>query len=132
HLKIIPIIVIEFLERLDQQEVDGKPDGAAPVGVATEDLCARLRRFIAHCILGTIKGQHIGMSSMILTERTNAVITQKFLRIEHASKQALETMPTHQRQQATCTRVGLVPMGYQPCQVGPICQNPVEVSPKSR
>src|SRR5258708_6573235 len=35
-LKIVAVVMIELLQSLDQQVVDGKPDGAAPVGVAAE------------------------------------------------------------------------------------------------
>src|SRR5947209_122770 len=72
-LKIITVIVIEFLQGLDQQKIEGEPDGAAPVGVAAEDFRTRLRRFIAHGILGAIKGQHVRMSGVILAEGTHAI-----------------------------------------------------------
>ena len=35
-------------ERCDQQVVDGEPHRAAPVGVAAEQACRRLRRLVVH------------------------------------------------------------------------------------
>ena len=33
---VVALVVVEFLHRLDDQEIHGKPDRAAPVGVAAE------------------------------------------------------------------------------------------------
>ena len=40
--KVVPQIIVEFLQGFDQEIVDGKPDRPAPVGVAAEDARAGL------------------------------------------------------------------------------------------
>src|ERR1043166_610604 len=45
--KVIAIIHMEFFERLDQQEVDREPDGAAPVGITAEQAGVGFSRLIA-------------------------------------------------------------------------------------
>src|SRR5215472_5411260 len=39
-----PVIMVEFLQRFDQQEVGGEPDRTAPVGVASEQIGRRFSR----------------------------------------------------------------------------------------
>src|SRR5258708_5098942 len=36
HFEVLAIIVMELLQRLDDEEVQGEPDGPAPVGIAAE------------------------------------------------------------------------------------------------
>lgn len=38
----IAVILVESLERLDEQKIDGEPDGASPVGVTTKHAGARI------------------------------------------------------------------------------------------
>ncbi len=38
YFQVITIVVKELLQGLDQQVVDRKPDGAAPVGIATKEI----------------------------------------------------------------------------------------------
>ena len=45
-LEIVTVIVVEFLQRLNDEEIDGKPDGAAPVGVAAKQAGAGLGRLV--------------------------------------------------------------------------------------
>src|SRR5215470_4961727 len=47
-LEVIPVIVMELLQRLDDQEVDWKPDRAAPIGVASKQARPGFRRLIIH------------------------------------------------------------------------------------
>src|ERR1700746_3659520 len=46
NLEVIAEIVMELLQRLDQQVVHGEPNGAAPIGVAAEQPCGRFARLI--------------------------------------------------------------------------------------
>ena len=36
HLEIVAVVVMEFLQRFDDQEIDREPDRSAPVGIAAE------------------------------------------------------------------------------------------------
>src|SRR5579859_6493488 len=44
--ELVTVILVEFAQRLDQQEIDREPDRAAPVGIATEERGAGLARFV--------------------------------------------------------------------------------------
>src|SRR5262249_55409010 len=45
-LEVISVIVVELLQRLDDQEVDGEPHGATPVGVTSEQARPGLIRLV--------------------------------------------------------------------------------------
>src|SRR3954452_15674398 len=42
NLEIVAVVMVELLERLDNQVVDGKPDRAPPVRVAAKQAAVRL------------------------------------------------------------------------------------------
>src|SRR5438128_8339568 len=50
-LKAVSGIVVEFLESLDQQEIDRKPDRPAPVGIAAEQPRSGFGGLIIHGLL---------------------------------------------------------------------------------
>ena len=61
HLELLAIVVMEFLERFDEQIVDGEPDGAAPVGVAAEDAGAGFGGLITDSVLVARRFEAIGV-----------------------------------------------------------------------
>src|SRR2546421_887849 len=52
-------VVVELLQRLDEQEVHGEPDGAAPVGIPPEEAAGRFRRLVAHAVFGAVDPQPV-------------------------------------------------------------------------
>src|ERR1700758_3486237 len=47
-LEVVAVVVVKLLQRLDDQEVHGKPDRSAPVGIAAEEARVGLGRLVAH------------------------------------------------------------------------------------
>src|SRR5947209_3230547 len=92
--------MMKLLKGFDQQEVEGKPDRPAPIGIATKQATARLSWLISDRILLAIGIVDVGMLGMEFTDGTDAVIAQKLLWIKHALEQAFHAMTTHQCQQA--------------------------------
>src|SRR5688572_23870297 len=50
-LKVVAVVVIELLQRLDEEVVHGKPDRSAPVGVTAEEAGGGFGRLIIDAIL---------------------------------------------------------------------------------
>ena len=63
HLEVVAQVVVEALQRLDQQEVHREPDRPAPVGVAAEESGAGFARLVVHPVLGAADVQHVGIAS---------------------------------------------------------------------
>src|SRR5882724_708237 len=59
HRKTITIKVVKLLERLNKQEIDGEPNGPAPIGIAAEQARARFRRFIVHTMIAAVYAHHV-------------------------------------------------------------------------
>src|SRR6266852_1807920 len=60
NLEVVTQIVMELLERLDQQIVHGEPDGATPIRISSEQSSARLARLIVDSIFHSIDGKPVG------------------------------------------------------------------------
>ncbi len=67
--QVLPVVVVELLQRLDHQVVYRKPHRAAPIRVAAEQAGARLRRLVPDRegrAVG-LKGERVGL--VLLRER---------------------------------------------------------------
>ena len=54
HGKTVAEKVVKFLQRLDEQIIDRKPQRPAPVGIAAKEPGSGLGWFIIHPVFGTI------------------------------------------------------------------------------
>src|SRR6266571_3275653 len=99
YQEIVAIELLIFLERFDQQEIDGEPDRPAPVGIPPEGPGGRLARLVIHGIVPIARIKHIGMCRVILADRANTVVAQEFLGVQHAFEQSLQVIVTHDCQQ---------------------------------
>src|SRR5687768_4772205 len=59
HRVAVAEVVVELLERLDEQEVDRKPDRSAPVRVAPEEPTGGFGRLVVHPVLRSIHPQDV-------------------------------------------------------------------------
>src|SRR5713101_5754815 len=50
HLEVLPVVVVKFLQRFDEQIVYGKPDGSAPIRITSEDARRGFRRLVTDAI----------------------------------------------------------------------------------
>src|SRR5437870_5196654 len=81
----LAVKVVKFLQRLDQQVVHGKPDGAAPVRVAAKQPGGGLCWLVIHPMFRAVDRQDIRMRAMKLGERPNAVGRQELALVEHVA-----------------------------------------------
>src|ERR1700730_1155718 len=58
-LEVIAVVVMEFLQRFDEEEVHRKPDGAAPIRVAAEYPAVRLGGNVANREIGHLDSQKL-------------------------------------------------------------------------
>src|SRR5262245_15105576 len=80
-------VVVEGDQPADQQDVDRHPDRPAPVRVAPEESCARLRWLIVYAVFTAAKRDDIGMLQVFARERADPVGTQELRLVEHAREQ---------------------------------------------
>src|SRR5216684_101925 len=71
-LEIRPEIVIEFLQRLDQQVVYREPNGAAPVGVAAEHSGRGFPRLVTHSVFHSVYSERVRTVAMELGQGANS------------------------------------------------------------
>src|ERR1700674_1090804 len=71
--EIFAIIVVKLLQRFDQEIVQRKPDGAAPVRIAAKESAGGLCRFVIHAVELPIHVNFVGMIQMIPGKRADTV-----------------------------------------------------------
>ena len=87
---------MEFLERFDQEIVDGKPDRSTPIRIAAEESRARFGRFIVHSMVHAHRRQDIGMIFVIAREGADAIGRQEFLFVQHVPQHGFQPVAVHQ------------------------------------
>ena len=71
--QIIAEEVVEMPERLDREEVEGKPNRPPPVGVAAEEAGVRLSRFVVEPAGATVKIENQRVFLVVARERSQPV-----------------------------------------------------------
>src|SRR5439155_10560490 len=61
HFEVFAVVVMIFLERLDQEIVDRKPDWPAPVRISAEEAGRGFRRFVADAVHISVHVNFVGM-----------------------------------------------------------------------
>ena len=87
------------LESLDDEAVDGKPDGPAPVGIAAEHVVGGLAGIITDAVVVAVELEFEGVLEMIAGERTDAVRREEFLLIEEIAQHADQVIPRGEREE---------------------------------
>ena len=98
--------MVEFLKRLDNEEVHRKPDWAAPVRVAAEQAAGRFSRFIFQAVFHVTDAQRVRMVLVILRHCADSVGRQKLVLIQHVSQHAAKLVAIEDRYQAAFTHTG--------------------------
>lgn len=79
-------------EGLDDQVVDGKPDGATPVGVAAEHVGIAFAGDVIDTMFGLTRVEDVGVVEVVAREGADAVGREKFLFIQQAGEEALKSV----------------------------------------
>ena len=111
--EIVAVVVVEFLQRLDDQEIEREPDRSAPVGIAAEVPRVRLRRRVADREIVAVAAEHVRPLEVRARERPHAVVGQEFRFVQHALQQPLHAVSAQQRQQAALAAARRLPMRHQ-------------------
>ena len=77
-------LIVELLQRLDEQKVHRKPHGTAPIGVATEGTRRRFGRLVVDAVGATGDLQPERVLAMVLRDRTKAERAQEMFLVEWA------------------------------------------------
>src|SRR4051812_29478279 len=116
---------MELLDCFDEEEVNGEPDRATPVGVPAEESSGRFARLVADLVNGAASVNSERVLQVVAADGANAIVAKELLRIEHPLEQSLHPMPTHQREQSAFSLTGLLPARYKARQIGSMPQKPV-------
>ena len=117
---------MKLLERLDQQIIDRKPNRAAPVGIAAEQIRLRFRRLVADDLFFAAHRQDVGMLLVKFADGTHAIIAQEFFGIEHASQQTFHAVTTREGNEASFAHPRFLPARNQTGEIGAMHQIPLE------
>ena len=91
-LEGVPVEMVIALERFDDEEVDGKPDRAAPVRVAAEHPAVALARDIADFMILATVVEPEGLLLMDLAEGADAKAAEELLFIDESFETAPEPL----------------------------------------
>src|SRR6516165_148965 len=99
HFEIVAVVVVELLERFNDQVIHRHPDRSAPIRVSAKES----RRGLAGLILDRealpIPLERIWTIAVVPREGAHAIVRQEFRFVEHAAKQLFHAAAPEQRQQ---------------------------------
>ena len=93
HRERVAEEVVELLERLDEEEVHGKPDRSPPVRVAPEEAGPRLGGLVVDAQLAAVPRHDEGALAVRLREGPDPVVGQEAVRVEDLLEDAPEAVP---------------------------------------
>src|SRR5262249_55562480 len=125
-------IVVELLERFDDQEIDGKPDRPAPVRVAAEQPGGRFRRFVIDAVVVAVHAEHVGMLTVNPRDRSDPERRQEFALVEHHAKDAAQLVAVDDRQQAALAASRRLHARDVAGEIGAMLDEPLEAPPERR
>src|SRR5262249_39508178 len=76
-LEVVSVICVELEERANQHGVEGRPDRAPPVGIASEHGGVGLRRYVLHFILSALNANAIRMLLVVAGHGSNTIGAQE-------------------------------------------------------
>ena len=59
HFEIIAEEIVKLLERFDEEEIEGKPDGASPIRITAKQIRRRFGRLIVQFEFVTVQAQDV-------------------------------------------------------------------------
>src|SRR5438105_6787079 len=131
--EIVAVVVVEFLERLNEKIIDRQPDRPAPIRIAAENIRLRFAGVVTHDTLrAVLLVENIGISRVEFADRAYSMIAQEFSGIQHPTQEAFHAMSARERNQAAIAGARLVPARNEVGEVGPILQIPFEALLESR
>mmetsp|Transcript_1014 Transcript_1014/g.1902 ORF Transcript_1014/g.1902 Transcript_1014/m.1902 type:complete len:336 (-) Transcript_1014:1955-2962(-) len=128
----LAVVEVVLLKALDEQEVDGIPDGPAPVRVAAEHIRPGFAWLIADAVFLAVVGHLVRVLLVVLGQRPDAVLGQELVGVQHAAKKTDEPLAGHQGQEDALV-AGLVVREVDVlANVGPVANEPVEAAREVR
>ena len=97
-LELVAEKVVVLLQRLDQQEVDRKPYGPAPVRVAAEERRGRLAGLVVEHEALAVEREDERIGRVPLRQRANAVRAEEPVLVEHVRQDAPELVRIDERE----------------------------------
>src|SRR5262245_34908865 len=126
NLEVVAVVVVELLERFDDQVIDRHPDRSAPIRVSAKESRGGFAGLIFDREPLPIPLERIWTIAVVLREGTYAIVGQEFRFVEHSTEQLLHAAAPEQRQQPAFALARLVPARHQRRQIWTIVEEPVE------
>ena len=96
--EFVAIVVMEFLERLDEEVIHRHPDGAAPVGVAAEEAVARFSGPVGNFVRRATGMEALRLVLVDFREGAHAEVGQELRLVEHPTQEAFHAMAAQERE----------------------------------
>src|SRR5262249_26729644 len=100
---------MEAPQVLDQQIIDGHPDGAAPIRVAAEDTALGFARLVFNPVMPPVVFEVVRMIEVSAGQGPYTVGREEFRLVEHAPQELRHAEDAHQRNEPAALRTRLVP-----------------------
>src|SRR5262249_15811911 len=123
---VVAEIVMELLQRFDDQEIDWKPDRSAPVRVAAEQTGRRFGRLVVDPVVVAVDGEHIRMVTVNPRDRSDAEGRQELALVEHHAQDATQSVAIDNREQAALTASWRLHARHVPGEIGTMFDEPFE------
>src|SRR5438876_1520583 len=111
---------MELLQGLNDEEIDRKPDRAAPVRVAPEQPAVGFGRLVADVKIYAVVPVYVGRVLVDPGQCTHAVRGKELGLVQHSRQETLHAVSAEQGQQTPVTTAFLVPVRNQRGQFGAI------------
>src|SRR6266851_1558398 len=131
-LEIVAEEMVEFLERLDEEKVHGKPHRPAPVRIAAEHARRGLRGLVVDAVLLAVDLQDVGMVPVVAGERADAVVREELVFVQHVPEHSRELVARHDRQHEAPPAARLVDEGEVLAELGIVLDEPSGPAPEAR
>ena len=115
NAQAVAVKLVVSLKRFDKEKVEGKPDGAAPVGVAAEHIAGGLAGFIGDHVRVASLFKREGLLLVGLGQGAHAVGREKLVFIQDISQKPDQTFLRRNGQEA---HVGAVAVRGTPFHIG--------------
>src|SRR6266567_6836495 len=91
---------MKLLKRLDEQVVHREPNGAAPVGIATEQPGRRFAWLIVDAVLDALRRKLVRIVTVKLRQGPNAIRREELALVQHELENASELISVGDGQQS--------------------------------
>lgn len=92
-------VLMELSQAVDYEEIHRHPNGSAPVGITAEQSRQGLAWCVVHAVLLTVQMQNKRIFLVIFGQRSNAVLAEELVWVQHLRQNFLNPTSAQKRNQ---------------------------------